>query len=155
MLTRMHIDNFRCLVNFDLKLDRLNLLLGENGSGKTTVFEVLRRLQSFLAGEANVDTAFPASDLTRWQQLDLQRFELEMKIGEDVFLYELAVEHDEDRKRRRMKYEVLRMNQKTLFEYKDRKAHLYRDDFTPGPEVVFDWSRSGVVLFSQDPTTCR
>jgi len=65
MLTRIHVDNFRCLVNFDLKLDRLNLLLGENGSGKSTVFHVLRRLQDFLSGEVNVDSVFPSADLTR------------------------------------------------------------------------------------------
>jgi predicted ATPase len=39
------VDDFRCLVNFELKFDRVNLLLGENGTGKTTEFEVLHRLQ--------------------------------------------------------------------------------------------------------------
>jgi predicted ATPase len=37
MLKRIYVDNFRCLVNFELKLDRVNLLLGRNGTGKTTV----------------------------------------------------------------------------------------------------------------------
>jgi len=44
MLKRLYVDNFRCLVNFELRLDRVNLLLGENGTGKTSVFDVLYRL---------------------------------------------------------------------------------------------------------------
>ena len=145
MLSRMHVDNFRCLVNFDLKLDRLNLLLGENGAGKTTVFEVLRRLQGFLGGTLNVDAAFPAQDLTRWQQLGIQNFELELKQGDDVYSYGLSIEHDADRRRRRVNRESLLMNQRILFDFQGGTAHLYRDDFTTGPEVIFDWSRSGVA----------
>ena len=151
MLSRIHVDNFRCLVNFDLKLDRLNLLLGENGAGKTTVFEVLRRLQGFLRGKLNVDDAFPAQDLTRWQQLGIQNFELELKQGNDVYSYVLSIEHDTNRRLRRIKRESLQMNQGTLFDFEGRTAHLYHDDFTPGPEVMFDWSRSGVASLQARP----
>jgi predicted ATPase len=151
MLTRLYVDNFRCLVNFDLKLDRLNLLLGDNGGGKTTVFEVLRRLQGFLGGDTNVDAAFPARDLTRWQQLGIQHFELELKAGDDVYVYTLMIEHDEDRRRRRIKREVLLMNQKALFEFENGTAQLYHDDFRPGPQYPFDWSRSGVASLQERP----
>ena len=41
MLKRIYINNFRCLVNFELKLDGLSLFLGANGSGKSTVFAAL------------------------------------------------------------------------------------------------------------------
>src|SRR5204863_4796524 len=82
MLKRLYADNYRCLVNFELKLDRVNLLLGENGTGKTTVFEVLYRLQQFVAGNAKVLAVFPSSELTRPQTNSNQRFELELQIGE-------------------------------------------------------------------------
>ena len=81
MLTRLYVDNFRCLVNFDLKLDRMNLLLGDNGSGKTTVFYVLRLLQKFLSDQKNVDEIFSSKNLTRWQKFNQQQFELELKIN--------------------------------------------------------------------------
>jgi predicted ATPase len=145
MLTRLHVDNFRCLVNFDLKLDRLNLLLGENGGGKTTVFEVLRRLQRFLGGEVNVDITFPIIDLTRWQVLNVQRFEVTLQVDEDSYVYALSIQHDYERNLRRIKRESLHMNERVLFEFEDGQAHLYHDDFTPGPEYPFDWSRSGVA----------
>ena len=67
MLKRLYADNFRCLVNFELKFDRVNLLLGENGTGKTTVFEIMYRLQQFVAGNAKVLAVFPSADLTCWQ----------------------------------------------------------------------------------------
>lgn len=67
MLTRIYIDNFRCLVNFEVKIgNNISLLLGGNGSGKTTVFNVLEKLQKFIIGNIRVSALFPSSDLTRW-----------------------------------------------------------------------------------------
>ena len=40
MLKRIYIDNFRCFVNFELNLEKVSLLLGPNGSGKTSIFNV-------------------------------------------------------------------------------------------------------------------
>jgi AAA15 family ATPase/GTPase len=80
MLTRIHVDNFRCLENFHLKLDRLNLLMGPNGSGKTSVFEVLRRLRQFLAGDCKIQDAFPSRDPTRRQTGSEQRFEMDLQL---------------------------------------------------------------------------
>lgn len=48
MIQRLRVDNFGCLVNFELRLERMQLLLGPNGSGTSTVFEILRRLQRLL-----------------------------------------------------------------------------------------------------------
>jgi len=151
MLTRIQVDNFRCLVNLDLPLDRLTLLLGGNGSGKTTVFAVLRRLQGFIGGALTVDAAFPSADLTRWQQLDTQQFTMEVTEGTDAYTYSLTVEHDGDRRRRRIKYESLRMNSHPLFEFELGTARLYHDDFTRGPEYPFDWTRSGIGLLQARP----
>ncbi len=48
MLKRIYIDNFRCLVNFELSVDSINLFLGPNGAGKSAVFDVLRAMQTFV-----------------------------------------------------------------------------------------------------------
>jgi len=37
MLQRLYVDNYKCLVNFELPLQELSLLLGPNGAGKTSV----------------------------------------------------------------------------------------------------------------------
>ncbi|MGD1703809.1 AAA family ATPase [Dapis sp. BLCC M229] len=72
MLKKLYVNNFKCLVNFEIKLSNINLLLGANGSGKTTVFEVLHKLQKFILGEFEttgkyyqVSEIFHQQDLTR------------------------------------------------------------------------------------------
>jgi predicted ATPase len=96
-------------MNFELKLDRVNLLLGENGTGKTTVFDVLHRLQEFLAGNAKVLAVFPSADLTRWQSNAVQRFELELSLDGSIYSYALVIEHDEDRRRTKIKSEMQKL----------------------------------------------
>lgn len=155
MLTRIYIDNFRCLVNFELRLDRLNLLLGGNGTGKTTVFDVLHRLQWFVTDKARVSTVFPAQDLTRWQTSERQRFELDLQIEQRYYTYLLVVEHAEDRRRVRIAQEQLIMDKMPLFELNvtggEATAQLYHDDFTAGPQYPFDWSQSGVGSLPERP----
>lgn len=140
MLTRIYADNFRCLVNFELKLDRLTLLMGPNGSGKTSVFEVLRRLQQFMAGDCKIQQAFPFRELTRWQSRTEQRFELDLKVGDDVLNYVLAVEHQDSGAKCRVKEETLSEGGKPLFAYRKGEVHLFRDDHSKGPVYPYDWT---------------
>jgi predicted ATPase len=151
MLTRLYVNNFRCLVNFELKLGRLNLLVGENGSGKTSVFDVLHRLRLFLSGDSKVDVAFPSRDLTRWQTAGMQRFEIELALGSDSYVYLLLIEHDTDRRIMRVKEERLTLGGRSLFEFKDGNARLFRDNFSVGPEYPFDWTQSGVASLHERP----
>jgi predicted ATPase len=151
MLKRIYADNFRCLVNFELRLDPMNLLLGENGTGKTTVFEVLYRLQQFLAGNAKVLNVFPSTELTRWQSTPTQRFELDLDAAGSQYRYSLAIEHDEDRRKARVKKETLTLDGNHLFEFEEGTAKLYHDDFNRGPEYPFDWTQSGLAVLSPRP----
>ena len=146
MLKRIYADNFRCLVNFELQLDRINLLLGENGTGKTTVFELLYRLQQFLAGSAKVINVFPSSELTRWQTNSTQHFELNLVIENAEYAYSLAIQHDDDRRKARVKKENLLLDGKPLFEFEEGTAKLYHDDFSRGAEYPFDWTQSGLAV---------
>lgn len=117
MLTRLQVDNFRCLVGFDLKFDHLNLFLGANGSGKTSVFDVLRRLRGFIAGDLDVDAAFPSRDLTSWLQKEVQQFSLELRLNSNTYLYRLEIENSPERpsSERRVKHESLSVNERVHF----------------------------------------
>lgn len=42
MLTKLHVENFRCLRSIDLDLEPLTVLVGPNGSGKSAVLDALR-----------------------------------------------------------------------------------------------------------------
>lgn len=141
MLTRLYADNFRCLTNFELKLDRLNLLMGPNGCGKTSVFDVLRRIQQFMAGDCKIQQAFPFRELTRWQSRMEQRFEIDLQIGNDCLLhYILAVEHQDGGSKCRVKEESLSEDGKPLFSFKMGEVHLFRDNHSAGPVYPYDWT---------------
>jgi len=44
-LSRLYINNYRCFVNFELRPGGRSLLLGYNGTGKSSIFDVLAALQ--------------------------------------------------------------------------------------------------------------
>jgi predicted ATPase len=42
MITKMHIENFKCFKDFDIELGAFNVLIGPNDSGKTAFLQALR-----------------------------------------------------------------------------------------------------------------
>ena len=98
MLKRLHIDNYKCLTNFDLCFGELTLLLGANGCGKSAVFEVVGKLRDFIRGDARVGELFPAADITHWSKKLEQHFELEIDIPGGLCLYRLVIEHNPERR---------------------------------------------------------
>ncbi|MFM6396167.1 MAG: AAA family ATPase [Planktothrix sp.] len=168
MLTRIYVNNFRCLVNFELALDSLNLFLGSNGSGKTTVFDVLRKLQKFIIGDQafqqdyKVSDLFTNNDLTRWQKSQIQKFELDIQGNGGIYKYTLEIEHLGEYAPPRMRLESLTFDGQPLFNFwvdeGDRgmpvgQARLHNDD--PNREGAFlpffDWSRSGIGFIYERP----
>ncbi|NER97748.1 MAG: AAA family ATPase [Symploca sp. SIO1B1] len=140
MLKRIYIDNFRCLVNFELNVDSINLFLGANGTGKSTVFEVLQKLQAFIGGDGKVEKIFKSTDCTRWQTSQVQRFELEILGNGGCYKYELAVGHNQDQCR--VEYERLWFDRQPLLKFELGEVQLYRDDHSTGSQYSFDWSQS-------------
>jgi len=173
MLKRIYVNNFRCLVNFELTVDSLNLFLGSNGSGKTTVFEVLRKLQKFILGDQafqqdyKVSDLFASKDLTRWQKSNIQKFELDIQGNGGIYKYTLEIEHQGDYAPPRMRLESLTFDGQPLFNFwvddaadlgiSVGQARLYNDDpdregaFVP----FFDWSRSGIGFIYERPNNLK
>ena len=158
MLTRIHVDNYKCLTNFDLRLSELTLLVGSNGCGKSAVFEVINKLREFLRGESRVDRLFSATDLTSWTTRREQCFGLELSDNDDVLTYELTIEHYGDKKTGRVKKECLTGGGKPLFSFELGKVRLFRDDHSAGPTYSYDWTQSGLALVgdrSDNTKLCR
>ncbi|MGK7943706.1 MAG: AAA family ATPase [Microcystaceae cyanobacterium] len=130
MLKRIYLDNFRCLVNFELKLDSLHLFLGHNGTGKSSVFDVLLKLQSFILDQVRLSDLFSLSDCTSWQISTVQTFELEIEENGELYKYELAINHDfKSTKSRelRTEYEKLSCNGQLLIEFSGGTATIYQN----------------------------
>ena len=107
MLKRLYVDNFRCLVDVELNFDSINLFLGNNGAGKSTIFDVLVKLKSIITTNTDLSSIFKLSDYTRWKNLHLdqgdldyeekqnlnkeksQKFELEIEGNGGIYKYEL------------------------------------------------------------------
>ena len=49
MLKRLYVDNYKCLVNFELFLEPTTLLVGLNGTGKSTIL-ISWRISAHLYG---------------------------------------------------------------------------------------------------------
>ena len=147
MIRRLYIDNFKCLVNFELNLQDLTLLVGPNGVGKTSVFDVVFALRQLLAGTAKVTDlgAFPTSTLTRWQKRNMQVFELDAVLEGIDYRYRLEVEHDPTNRRARVGLERLEMKGAPLFRFRQGEVQLYRDNHSAGPIFGADWSESAMA----------
>lgn len=52
----------------------MNLFIGANGTGKTTLFHALLKLQQFIVEGKTVTELFKSTDLTRWQDFLTLKF---------------------------------------------------------------------------------
>lgn len=155
MIKRLYVDNYKCLVNFELRLHELTLLLGPNGVGKTSVLDVMFALRKLLSGEAKVTDkdVFPTPTLTRWQKRNRQVIELDAVLDGDVLQYRLEIEQDrptetgQDRtaRRARITLERLESDGRPLFEFEMGEVHLYRDDHSQGSTYNADCAESALA----------
>jgi predicted ATPase len=155
MLTRLYVDNYRALVNTDLPLARRTLLMGANGTGKSTFGAVLVHLQMVL-GQAKTDDVFTVDTLTRWQSARQQRIEMDVTGPAGAYRYEIVVEHRDaasaELPRTRIRRETLTLDARPLFHFEDGSVQLFRDDHSQISEYPFDAGRSplGTITHRSD-----
>lgn len=148
MLNRIYIDNFRSLVNFELSFDSINLILGANGSGKSTVFDAIFKIQTLISGVVKVDTLFFIFDCCRWQTSNTQIFEIELDGNGGKYKYELSIHYNEQQKPF-IFYERLWFNHQPLMKFESGNAFIYDDDHIKVSEVsFFDASQSFLSLLT-------
>ena len=125
MIGRIYADNFRCLTNFELELDQTNIFLGPNGSGKTSVFDALRKIQNLTVRGARIEDEFPQRDLSCLRSDNqVQQFELEIILDQENFEYMLKMKHNLDRNRMWIDQEILSHNKKPLFVHENGITRL-------------------------------
>ena len=93
MLTRLYCHNFKCLDNFEFRPAPMQLLVGRNGGGKSTVFEVLRLLRDFAVRGETCEDRFLGETRTRWQTVSIQQFELDVAGNAGAQLHGSAGDH--------------------------------------------------------------
>lgn len=138
MITRIYADNFRCLGNFEFRPKQLNLLLGENGSGKTSLFEVLLRIRLLVVSGSSAASLFTRTK-TIWDRRTTQSFEIEVEGPEGTFSYRLEIQHPLPPAPEEpiIKGEFLTFRGKPLFRYSDGQVQLFDEDHEPGATFPF------------------
>ncbi len=97
MLQRLYVHNFRCLENFELNMKGMSsaLLIGKNGSGKSTIAAVLEILQQISRGNNRMvmlEKLISYKDFARGRSDVPIRFEIEVLLANQLYKYVLALD---------------------------------------------------------------
>jgi predicted ATPase len=100
VIRRFYVHNFRCLENFELPISGLSsaLLIGKNGSGKTTVGFALEVLQKIARGTNRVGELVNLRDFPAWRRDGPMRFDIEVELQARNFRYVIAFESPKELK---------------------------------------------------------
>jgi predicted ATPase len=146
MLTRLYIDNFRCFVNFEYKPARRNLILGRNGSGKSSLMDALSLLRRLVVDGEGATSLFPQSQKTRWLNQRAQSFKVEATLNDQAYEYQLII--DSPGRKAQIAFEGLQLNGRPLVEFEDGNVQLYNDRGEFENAYPLDTSRSALLTIS-------
>ncbi len=129
MLERIYLDNVLTFVNFEWKPGPLAILLGENGAGKTGLFEAIAMLRRYVGFSHPRTRCFPAHRRTRWDSRPVQTFELDLRQGDAVFRYRLEIQHDPENEAEPITVlnESLLFNGQPVVQFQPGDLRLYTD----------------------------
>jgi predicted ATPase len=146
MLARLYATNYRCLVNFEFRPTAKQLIIGRNGTGKTTVLDVLAMLRDFAVRGLPCEACLGGKTRTTWQSVAEQRFELDVKGNGGEYRYTLVVHEQDSPPRPHVMLERLDFQGKPLFRFLNGRAGLFNDEQMPNPslEIPFDGHRSAL-----------
>jgi predicted ATPase len=120
MITRLYVNNFRCLVAFEAKFDSFGVLCGPNGAGKSSVFDAIGLLRDMATGDGvlggTAEHDIPALELTKWLQSTIQEFEIGLTSDGRTFEYVLHIEQKAESEKPRITHEKAMCDGQALFE---------------------------------------
>ncbi len=151
MIQRIYIDNFRCFSNFELRPDRINLLLGVNGSGKSSFVNALDRIIALVVDGRDVAELFHEDDLSRWDSRAEQRFELDLEIDGETFTYRATLERRPSGSGLALRTERVTCGRRILFRYQDGDVFLHRDEGSALTQFPFRDNRSFLAGLEERP----
>jgi len=143
MLTRIYIDNFRSFVNFEYRPERKQLLLGANGSGKSSLLDAIRYVKRFIGGDEN---PFTQSTRTRWQDRPLEVIEVEALLDGQEYQYRLEIQFESETRQPSVSLESLKVSGASRFELTNGKLHFFLDGNAQETTESPDKSRSALYL---------
>ena len=158
MINRLYINNFRGLDNFELVLKGNSsvLLIGKNGSGKSTVGWALQIFQSVARGTNRVNELVRESDFTRGRMDAPIRFEIEIELENQKYVYVLAFERLAGTKELRVFEERLSVEGRAIYSRTGAQVVLAavqpKEAEPKVVEFLIDWHLVALPIVQQSET---
>lgn len=154
MIRRLYIHNFRCLENFELPIsgEPSILLIGKNGSGKTTVGLALELLQKIARGTNRVGDLVKPKDFARGRADVPVRFEIEAELSGNVYKYTLAFEFPSGFRELRVLEENLTVDGKPVYGREIAQVKLARIAQEREANFRIDWHLVALPIVQHQST---
>ncbi len=155
MIKRLYVSNYRCLENFELVLEALPtaLLIGKNGTGKSTVGAVLKILQSVSRGINRVGQLVSPGDFARGRADVPIRLELEVVLDGKLYQYGLALELPIKFKELRIAEERLSCEGQAVYSRKEAQVTLHASTQNREAQFLVDWHLFALPLIQRQSET--
>lgn len=155
MLQRLYIHNFRCLENFELTIKGMPsaLLIGKNGSGKSTIAYALEVLQKISRGTNRVGDLVKQKDFTRGRSDVPIRFEIEVLLQDKLYKYILALELPEKFKELRVFEEQLLVSGEPIYSRKEAQVTLHTSLQNREAQFLVDWHLVALPVIQEQSET--
>jgi ABC-type cobalamin/Fe3+-siderophores transport system ATPase subunit len=155
VIRRLYVHNFRCLENFELYVSRQSsvLLIGKNGSGKTTVGLVLEILQKIARGTNRTADLIQPKDLSLGRTEAPVRFEIEVELGGTIYQYVIALDFPKGFKELRILEERLTVGGNPVYSREKAEVHLSRSGRDKEAEFRIDWHMVALPIIQEQSTS--
>lgn len=126
MIRRIYAHNFRCFENLDLTFKEQSsvLILGKNGTGKSSLVSALRILQRIAKGENRIRQFLKLEDFAFHQTKRPVRLELSVELKGKLYEYSIAIELPEGFKEPRVRSESLTVDSEAIYSRKEAQVEL-------------------------------
>ncbi|HMD99841.1 MAG TPA: AAA family ATPase [Terriglobia bacterium] len=156
MITRLYVHNFRCLENFELPIagKPSALLIGDNGSGKTTVGLALEILQRIARGTNRVGDLVKPKDFFLGRTDAPMRFEIDVELKTKIYGYSIAFEFPQGLqalgvKDLRVFEEKLTVDGKPVYTREKAQVHLARSGQEKEAKFLIDWHLAALPIIQE------
>lgn len=148
MIERIYVHNFRCLENFTFDLAGCSsaLVIGGNGSGKSSLLECLQLFQRICRGSHRVGSLICAGDFTRHRTDLPMRFEVELTLSGKRYNYSVSFEWPPGFREARILDESLVVEGQSIFE-----RHGSQTQLAGGPAFGIDWQIVALPVINERP----
>ena len=155
MLQRLYVHNFRCLENFELTMKEMSsaLLIGKNGTGKSTIATALEVFQSIGRGINRVGQLVKSKDFTRGRYDIPIRLEIEVLLDEKLYKYILALELPEKLKELRVFEEQLLVAGNPIYSRKEAQVTLHSSSQNRESQFLVDWHLVALPVIQEQSET--